>query len=121
MGRYYNGDIEGKFWFAVQSSDDGEFFGAEAMEQNTIEYYVEDLEIVKEGVKTCLKELGGNKKKLDEFFKANNSYNDAMLVKAGFSLDKINGLLEWYARLHLGGKIQKCIEEQGDCTFEAEL
>ena len=28
MGRYYDGDIEGKFWFAVQSSDDGEFFGA---------------------------------------------------------------------------------------------
>ena len=27
MGRYYNGDIEGKFWFAVQSSDDADFFG----------------------------------------------------------------------------------------------
>ena len=24
MGRYYNGDIEGKFWFGVQSSDDVE-------------------------------------------------------------------------------------------------
>ena len=22
MGRYYHGDIEGKFWFAVQSSQD---------------------------------------------------------------------------------------------------
>jgi len=22
MGRYYSGDIEGKFWFAVQSSTD---------------------------------------------------------------------------------------------------
>jgi hypothetical protein len=28
MGRYYQGDIEGKFWFGCQSSDDGEFFGA---------------------------------------------------------------------------------------------
>ena len=28
MGRHYDGDIEGKFWFAVQSSDDGEYFGA---------------------------------------------------------------------------------------------
>ena len=26
MGRYYQGDIEGKFWFAVQSSADPEFF-----------------------------------------------------------------------------------------------
>lgn len=27
MGRYYNGDIEGKFWFGVQSSTDADFFG----------------------------------------------------------------------------------------------
>jgi hypothetical protein len=27
MGRYYTGDIEGKFWFAIQSSDDASFFG----------------------------------------------------------------------------------------------
>jgi hypothetical protein len=25
MGRYYHGDIEGKFWFAVQSSNDADF------------------------------------------------------------------------------------------------
>lgn len=25
MGRYYNGDIEGKFWFGVQSSNDADF------------------------------------------------------------------------------------------------
>ena len=30
MGRYYHGDIEGKFWFAVQSSQDADFFGSEA-------------------------------------------------------------------------------------------
>jgi hypothetical protein len=29
MGRYYHGDIEGKFWFAVQSSNDADFFGCE--------------------------------------------------------------------------------------------
>ena len=27
MGRYYGGDIEGKFWFGVQSSDDADHFG----------------------------------------------------------------------------------------------
>ena len=27
MGRYYSGDIEGKFAFAVQSSNDADFFG----------------------------------------------------------------------------------------------
>jgi hypothetical protein len=29
MGRYYHGDIEGKFWFGVQSSYDADFFGVE--------------------------------------------------------------------------------------------
>ena len=29
MGRFYTGDICGKFWFAVQSSNDAEYFGAE--------------------------------------------------------------------------------------------
>ena len=27
MGRYYNGDINGKFWFAVQNSNDANHFG----------------------------------------------------------------------------------------------
>ena len=27
MGRYYNGDINGKFWFAVQNSNCADRFG----------------------------------------------------------------------------------------------
>jgi len=58
MGRYYEGDIDGKFWFAVQSSDDGEFFGAEEQESNWIDYYV-DKETFEEidGIKKCKKAL----------------------------------------------------------------
>ena len=47
MGRYYHGDIEGKFWVGVQSSDDGEFFGAQESrnhsynDQMIIDYYKE--------------------------------------------------------------------------------
>lgn len=29
MGRFYSGDIQGKFWFGVQDSDDADFFGVE--------------------------------------------------------------------------------------------
>jgi hypothetical protein len=39
MGRYYGGDIEGKFWFAVQSSNDPSFFhvkGDDAVEQDDV-------------------------------------------------------------------------------------
>ena len=27
MGRYYNGDIKGKFWFGIQKSDSASRFG----------------------------------------------------------------------------------------------
>ena len=85
MGRYYNGDIEGKFWFAVQS----------------------------------------NKKGFDDFFKNNNSFNDEKLEnffkKKKLDPSKINKMLEEYADLELGCKIEKCVKEQGSCHFEAEL
>lgn len=37
MGRYYNGDIEGKFWFAMMESDIASVFGDEGEEM----YYCE--------------------------------------------------------------------------------
>ena len=37
------------------------------------------------------------------------------------SPEKSKGILTWYARLELGEKIKKCVEENGDCSFEAEL
>jgi len=54
MGRYYDGDIEGKFWFATQDSNDGEFFGATEQESNCIEYYVDREEFEEiNGVQKC--------------------------------------------------------------------
>lgn len=118
MGRYYSGDIEGKFWFAVQSSDDASFFGGVYSEPNYLDYFFEegDLDDIKEGLAKCKKELGENKKKLDDFFKKNNGYNDDMLIKAGLDPK----LIEWYARLELGKKIYKCVKKNGSCSFEAE-
>ena len=58
MGRYYDGDIEGKFWFATQDSNDGEFFGATEQDSNYIEYYVDREEFEEiDGIKQCKKEL----------------------------------------------------------------
>ena len=37
MGRYYDGDIEGKFWFGVQSSDDADFFGSKGYQPEYID------------------------------------------------------------------------------------
>ena len=123
MGRFYNGDIEGKFWFAVQSSDDADFFGVTGTQPEELNYHFgeEDLKKVEEGIKTCLKELGGYKELLDNFFKDRDGYNEEMISKEfKISEEKVKELLRWYARLELGIKIRYCIKKQGDCNFTAE-
>ena len=40
MGRYYSGDINGKFMFSIQPSDAGNRFGATEMHPNYIDYSV---------------------------------------------------------------------------------
>ena len=41
MGRYYDGDINGKFMFAVQSSSAADRFGSEG-HNNYLEYYFDE-------------------------------------------------------------------------------
>ena len=131
MGRYYHGDIEGKFWFAVQSSNDADFFGVEGEATHVNYYYHEDhLDKVKEGIKDCKSSLGEYKKHLDNFFKTDGKegYNDNMLInyldknaKGTHSEIGVKFFLEWYARLELGKEIRDCVKENDYCNFEAEL
>jgi hypothetical protein len=129
MGRYYDGDIEGKFWFGVQSSDDAEFFGAKEREPMFVEYGVEDMAEVDKGLDMCILNLGANKERLDKFFDScDHGYNDEMIikyykdkVKLTIDEDFVRKMLIWYARLDLGEKIKKCMVEKGFCEFRAEL
>lgn len=123
MGRYYTGDIEGKFWFGLQPSNDADFFGSAGYEPNYLNYYYESDEIplVEEGIKKCKKELGDWKKIIDDFFKSVNGWNDQIVIEHGLDLKTFNQKLEWYARLELGEKILKCLKEKGECSFQAEL
>ena len=126
MGRYYNGDIEGKFWFGIQSSDDASFFGGTISEPSEIDYHFnskKDLSTVEDGLKICIEKLGANKDLLDNFFKEHDSYNNKMLQDTyGWSEKEAREHLEWYARLELGEKIFKCLkeDEEGYCNFTAE-
>jgi len=128
MGRYYHGDIEGKFWVAVQPSDDADFFGVSGY-HNYLNYSfeTEDLDKIKKGIEECKTKLGVAKKILDEFFDTENGWNDEMIKKHFKEKHKINlkgsvtDLLGWYARLELGEKIKKCVEDKGHCEFEAEV
>ena len=122
MGRYYSGDIEGKFWFGVQSSEAATRFGVEPT-QREVEYCfdISDLPEVKKQIAIIEGALGEDKAKLDEFFDKNTGYNDEMLVDAGFKKERIRFLLMEYADLCLGKEIAKCIEEEDQCCFTAEL
>ena len=124
MGRYYNGDIEGKFMFSVQSSIDADFFGSEGYTSYLNYHFDKDdhMTSIDKGILKCKIELGSWKKKLDTFFKKNNGWNDKMLEdQINLSPEKSKEILGWYARLELGEKIKKCVEENGSCSFEAEL
>jgi len=132
MGRFYSGDIEGKFWFGVQSSTDGEFFGAEEEDAGHINYTIprENQEAVSEGVESCLKELGDWKERLDIFFKQTQGYNEQIAIdfwrdvfEIELNIEDFNNMLTWYARLQLGMKIEGFFTNNpgSDCDFQAEL
>ena len=127
MGRYYQGDIEGKFWFGVQPSNDADFFGVEGEHPQILEYefYEDDEPSVREGLETCLKELGDTKPHLDEFFEKNNSYTDEILMAylnehMESAPEDVDSILKWYARYELGTEILESITKHGQCVFEAE-
>jgi len=133
MGRYYSGDIEGKFWFGVQDSDDASFFGGaeedvcdeeSPEEPYAIDYFFQegDLDEINHGVMECEENLGEFTEKLDQFFDENTGYNEQILSDyLGVDKAKVSELLVWYARRILGLKILNCVEENGTCSFTADL
>jgi hypothetical protein len=110
MGRYYSGDIEGKFWLGVQPSDDAEQFGA--VEGTAVTYHVEDRGECRERLEELFKQL-------DRPVNLKMSSDKArdLADRDGDQSDERQGL---YASLELGLKIYQCIERNGYCTFEAE-
>jgi hypothetical protein len=122
MGRYYSGDIEGKFWFGVQSSVVPEDFGAVEDEPYYINYtiYREHLDQTHKRMAELEAILGDTKKKLDDFFEANNGYNDQKLIDAGIDPKYISPYADWF----FGKKVLDFFEANPDadsCCFEAEV
>lgn len=120
MGRYYNGDIEGKFWFGIQASNSASRFSASAeCEPSFIEYYFDEdhLKEVQDELSEIENNLGENMQIISNFFLNKEMYNDEELVQAGIS----SSMLEDYADYLLGRKIEKCIIDEGQCQFQAEL
>ena len=123
MGRYYSGDIEGKFWFAVQNSDAADRFGVTGVQPQELYYYFDrgNLDDVEEELKVIKNQLGKHRTKMKEFFKTRGSYSDEDLANyLGIPRHKVENLLKDYADYELGMKIRKSILENGQCEFTAE-
>ena len=123
MGRHYLGDIEGKFWFAVQSSNAADRFGSIGYEPGYLEYYFDEDDLP--GVQQELKNIEEiisleNIKKLDDFFNNSEGYDDCILEQHGI-LDIWNKCKSDYADYILGKKIEKCLLENKEFNFQAEL
>lgn len=119
MGRYYSGDIEGKFWFGVQSSYAPENIGGEAIR---VTFSFCDKEEVDKHIDRLTNKLGENTNKLDKFFEEHHCYNDKELseyleVKEG----EINGILSDYADLELARQVSKHLQENDTCQIDCEL
>jgi hypothetical protein len=120
MGRYYSGDIEGKFMFAVQGSNAPERFGA-VENQGYIDYWIDSdrIDEVREEVKQIETESADQIKRIDKMFDENMGYNDETMEKYGVTRE---GLSE-YADLRLGRQILEYLEENPNygCSIQAEL
>lgn len=120
MGRYYSGDIEGKFWFAVQSSTmPGDRFGCVESSPDVIDYYADEdhLPTINQALKDIEDKMGDQLAKYEDVFSRIDSYNDQTLEEAGLQ----TALLEDYADYKFGIKLRDCIVETGWCSFTAEL
>ena len=124
MGRYYSGDIEGKFWFSVQASDDALYFGGcEVVPSDEIafRFTTDDLSDIEEGIERCREELAHYRTSLDLYFTGDAGYTDARLARyLGVAEPDVTGIVAWYARLLLGEKIHAKVKETGACNFTAE-
>jgi len=119
MGRYYRGDIEGKFWFGMQASDCASRFGGTINEPQIIEYNFneDDLDSIEKEIANIKESLGENLQKIDDYFKNNNGYSFSALQSKGITLQ----MLSEYADLQLGIQIRDCVIAEGSCNFDADL
>ena len=126
MGRYYDGDVEGKWWFGVQSSDTPIKFGGH---ETFIDYTICNDDTFKGQVKQLKQDLGDKLEWLQQFFDENNGYNDAMLTE--FMMKKnprYNGSelrrdLENFADYEFAMQVKEYFDDTGEeyCNVNSEL
>ena len=121
MGRYYTGDINGKFMFGVQSSSSGERFLARECEPEFVDY-----EISRDNYSKIIDEIekiessGSVDRVQDMFDKTDYGWNDTIKKENGVSDEDLSE----YADYKLGVNIKVWFDENPDenyLNFTAEL
>lgn len=122
MGRYYEGDIQGKFAFAIQSSAAADRFGVEGTQPDCLEYYfdTDNLDDIRSELKSIEKTFGKNKNAILSYYDLKPDMNIwHYLSKGGITIPPENSS-DFYDYV-LGREILECILERGECSFTAEL
>jgi hypothetical protein len=126
MGRYYEGDISGKFWFGIQSSNAADRFGSIGYEPSYAVYTFtkeDHLDTVKNEldlIKAITSEE--NIKLLDDFFEQYTYYSNEKMEEFNKDLPGIwNKYKSDYADYCLGLQIYNYLLEHDYCEFTAEL
>ena len=115
MGRYYSGDIDGKFMFAVQPSNAADRFGSTGYPPEHLDYYFNEADHM-ETIVEQLAELKENYDKVAKFFEDREFYNEKDLLEAGITDTEMSD----YADYNLGNNIKEGLEENGEIYFMAE-
>ena len=121
MGRYYQGDIEGKFMVAIQSSNAAERFGAKEIPPYYVEYVIHRSrykEIVKE--LESIKSSNPIEKLVSMFKKTKDRWSEEKLEKHGVTKEDLSA----YADHGLGEQIKDWFDKNPNedfLRFSAEL
>tara|TARA_R110000803_G_scaffold72729_2_gene136432 strand:- start:14132 stop:14494 length:363 start_codon:yes stop_codon:yes gene_type:complete len=119
MGRYYYGDIEGKFMFAVQPSNAAERFGADEFEAS-IDYTISRSKYEMVCAELLSIEKTGAPKRVKEMFKATDDrWSDDILDEHGVTQDDMREYADWV----LGTKLKDYFDDHPNedvINFQAE-
>ena len=124
MGRWYSGDVEGKFWFGIQDSNAADRFGVTGHQPQELYYHFdeESLPGIYQELSNIATNLGSNLILLHKFFEENDSYSDEKVAEyLNVEPGAIQKILKDYADYELGLKIADAVETTGQCEFTAEL
>jgi hypothetical protein len=115
VGRYYNGDISGKFWFGIQGSDAGERFGCVEEDPGYVCYFTDDLAQCQLELRLIEEKLGKKLKLIKKILAG--GYNKESFKKTGITESDLEDYADW----ELGKKIEACLLKNGTCRFEADI